>query len=648
MHDPGRAHEPLNDSPEPAPTRPFGRRLKELFLGDEPRGLLLFVVPTAVAFVLDLVIRAPLMAGWALQGKAIYVSSLAVSAATWALPLWCGAWLWKTKRRTAVVAFFALYVFPLATCAYAGQIIYHRVVHGYVGRDTVRLGFAARGTVRDWFIGWGSLTAALGMVLGGLAMTALLAYLVRRAAPRIGRRPPLLLVLTFPVALFVYWIDMVDSRFLQAATPDVCMVHGLVHAARVGITRKGLVGRGITLRTPAALPPLAPAAHRPNVVLVILESVRADVLCSEPPPTCKARFFDEVAGDRIPLGRLTTPTSGTFGSCMILWTGQPVTATLKEAHTAPVLWEVARAEGYRTAYITSQNLQFENFGAFVENAGIDVMKSAAELGDIRQEQLGAPDERAIAEMLAYIQGVPAGAPYFGVLHLSNTHAPYRTDPALLPFQPESTNPIGDPYPLSNHYRNSVLLEERQVSDFLRTLRTLPSWDDTVVVLVSDHGEQFRERGGLYHLHSLFEEEVRIPGFVLTGPRGLDEAQKKALATYHDRRTFTADVNATIVDLLGAGDVRASFPLANPLARSLLRPYAPTEEPLTLMSTTTAVWDAETVRYGGIWSESLLSGGPGLPWQCFKVRGDPNERTPLGRETCPPRLQAATAVFEGRY
>jgi hypothetical protein len=437
---------------------------------------------------------------------------------------------------------------------------------------------------------------------------------------------------------------MVDSRFLQAATPDDCFVHGAVHAVRVGVTGKGRTRRGISLRTPAPLPPLAPAAARPSVLLVVTESVRADALCSDPPPTCRARFLDEVAPDRVALGKLTTPSPGTFGSCVLLWTGLPVDADVNAAHSAPVLWEVARAVGYRTGYITSQNLLFENFGAFVRRAGIDVLVSATELGDLRQEQLGAPDERATAATLAFVRATAPGTPYFAVLHLSNTHAPYRVDPALEPFTPHSDNPLGDAEAFHNHYRNSVLLQERTLAAFLRELRALPAWEDTAVLLVSDHGEQFRERGGLYHLHSLYDEEVRIPGFVVAGSRAVREEMRAALRSYAGRRTYMADVHASIVDLLGLGAARTALPFADARARSLFDRAGWLGDPVTRLSTSTPVWFEDDPREGFMQGDHLASGAPGSPWSCFDIAHDPEEREALPLERCPARLREAARAL----
>ncbi|MDB4935853.1 MAG: Choline-sulfatase [Labilithrix sp.] len=628
-------------------------RLKRALLGDHPRALALLLAPTALALVVDVLLRGGVLLGYAPQGKAIYGSSLLISAGFWVLPLWCAARLYalrdvtNARRRLAARAgfflFFAAWVLPFATFSYGGQVLYHRVVHAYMGRDTVRLGFALRGTVAEWFNAWGSSLALVAMVVSGIAITIGMSAVVKRAAPKLGGRPPIVPAFAFAGALFCFWIDMVDSRFLQAALPDDCFVHGFVHAVRVGVTGKGRTRRGVSLRTPAKLPPVVvPASDRPkpNVLLVLTESVRADALCSDPPPACKARFLDEVAADRISMGKLTTPSSGTFGACVLLWTGLPVTAGVNAAHSAPVLWELARVAGYRTSYVTSQNLLFENFNAFVQNAGIDDLVTATELGGLRQEQLGAPDERATEEMLRVVKKTPAGTPWFGVLHLSNTHAPYRIDPALQPFAPHSTNPVGDVDEFRNHYRNSVALQERTLTGFLRELRALPGWDDTVVLLLSDHGEQFRERGGLYHLHSLFDEEVRVPGFVVGGSRALDDERRAALKTYDGHRTYFADVNATVVDLFGLGAARKAMPFPNPDARSLVDKRGWSIEPVMLLSTATAVWDEDNVRNGVIIGERLLVGAPGQPWSCFDMARDPFQIEPMSGDRCGRRMRAA--------
>ena len=188
------------------------------------------------------------------------------------------------------------------------------------------------------------------------------------------------------------------------------------------------------------------------------------------------------------------------------------------------------------------------------------------------------------------------------------------------------------------------MEERALASFLRELRAMPSWEDTVVVLVSDHGEQFRERGGLYHLHSLYDEEVRIPGFIVGGSRALTAEKRLAVQSYAGHRTYLTDVNATLVDLFGVGEARLSLPFARRDARSFVAPGGFAFETFTLLSTATAVWHEDDPRNGVMFGDCLLVGAPGQPWTCFDMAKDPRQVTPRPAAYCGARMHTAADAF----
>jgi arylsulfatase A-like enzyme len=627
-------------------------RTRRILLGDDPKALLVLAAPTLLAIIVDLVLRARAMALYAWHGKLFYIGSVLESAAFWVLPLWFASRLAAAAAgprasiaRPAHRLFFALWVFPLVTFCFGAQILFHDVFDAYIGRDTVRLGITFRGTLAEWFGSSGGPWLLAAMLGAGALITLALVRIVRRVAPRTPARPPLVAVVTFAAALGCFWFDLVDSRYLQAATPDTCLLHGAVHALRVAVTGHWGERHGVSLRTPVPIPALeSERARRPNVLVILTESVRADAMCSDPPPACTSSL-DAVAADRIPLGKLTTQTPNTFSSCMILWTGLPPSVDFVTAHSSPVLWELAKAAGYRTAYVTSQNPSYEDFAMFVRRAGIDVLVTATELGGMAHEQLGAPDERATEAMARFLREVPAGTPYFGVLHLANTHSPYRVADDLQPNAPHTGTPVGGMAAFHNHYRNSVLLQERTLGAFLGELRATPGWDDTAVVFLSDHGEQFREHHGLYHNHTLYDEELRVPGWLLAGPRALDDEQRAAPRSYDGRRTFMQDVHATIVDLLGLTRARATLPYAGLVTgRSLLRPHEPGRDPVVLLATTTAVWEADDTRYGAQYREQVVIGSPSSTWRCLDMKRDPGEHAWLPAARCGKLVDAARSAF----
>lgn len=627
----------------------MGRRLRALrrtVLGRRPLAVLLFVTPTLLAIAMDFALRAPALLVFPPKEWLNYFGSSLASAGFWGGPLWVTSRLWPArtwKARVGLGLFAVFFVLPLAVFSFGGQFLYFRVFHYYIGRETVRLGIKLRGTLGAWLSSWGGSFAVMGLV--GVVATVVILLAARKASGPVRSAKLYLPVMGFAVAASCFWVDFVESRSLQAAPPDTCFIHGVMHALREAVTGKGWVRRGITQREPDPLPPLTRPAHRPNVLLVITESVRADALCSSPSLGCKGRFLDEVAPDRLPLGRLTTQSSGTFTACVMLWTGMAPDADFSTMHHAAVLWEVAHAIGYRTAYIGSQNLRYDDFGAFLENASIDVQASAKDLGNAEDAHIGAPDENATARLVQFVRGVPQDKPWFAVLHLSNTHWPYRVDPDLQPFSPHDPSPVGDVNAMHNHYRNSVLMQERTVSEMLRELRETPAWKDTAVVFVSDHGEQFREHGGLYHLSSLFEEQVRVPGFFLAGPDAVTPAQLEALGEWKSRRTYTQDVHATVMDLLGVLDQRSGFAFADRLVgRSMLRDPPP-GEPMVLMSTASGVWDPDDAKYGVMKGDMLAVRSMGGGWWCYDIRTDPREQMGhAGMPGCGPLIDYGTEKF----
>lgn len=624
--------------------------MKRALLGDRPRKRLAFLAPTLLSLAIDLTLRGRAMLEFQPHGKAIYFSSILVSAAFWVLPLSLAARMFVVRDRkwrlTALALFFGLWVMPIATFGYAGQLAYYRVFRAYMGRDTLRLGVLLRGSLEAWFLAWGSPALFLVMLAAGAAITFALFAIVRTKARSLAGPVPILPVLTFLGALFCLWTDNVDSRFLQASTPDVSFANGVVHALRAATTGRGRVRQGVTLRMPAPLPLLVSARARPpNVLLLLTESVRADALCSDPPPACRAVFLDDVVPDRIALGKLTSQTPNTFSASMVLWTGLAPNVDFVEAHTAPTLWEIARAAGYRTAYITSQNSKYEDFGVFVRKAGIDVLATATELGGMEHEQLGAPDERATEEALRFVRSVPPAMSYFALVHLSNTHHPYRVDASLQPFAPHADDPSPDVDAYHNHYRNSVRMQERLVAGFLREVQRLPSWANTVVVFLSDHGEQFGEHGIAHHNHSLFDEELRVPGWLASGAGTIGEGERAALRSYAGVRTYMQDVNATVVDLFGLYGARATMPLANHApGRSLLRPRVPSEDAAALLATSTGVWEPDDAWFGVTYRETVLIGSVRAPWTCFDTARDPGEHHGLPASQCGELMAVASRAF----
>lgn len=173
------------------------------------------------------------------------------------------------------------------------------------------------------------------------------------------------------------------------------------------------------------------------------------------------------------------------------------------------------------------------------------------------------DRKRIAKTIELLQSVPE--PFFGYVHLSGCHHPFPADrrhSAIMAQQGVETaydeaarqaEGIDFTNSRTKHriLNQGLVLEERDV-EFLRLvydaelrfvdeehvapllaeLRTLDRWDDTLIVLTADHGEELYEHRGYGHGHALWDEVIRVPLVVKfpVGSRSQDRARQADAVT----------------------------------------------------------------------------------------------------------------------
>lgn len=128
----------------------------------------------------------------------------------------------------------------------------------------------------------------------------------------------------------------------------------------------------------------------------------------------------------------------------------------------------------------------------------------------------------------------AGKPFFLAAGLNKSHLPWNVpkkyfslyQAANIKFQPDlpmdnipsvalMTELFGSPQPASRAkaiaaYYSAITYMDAQVGVLLDTLDRLKLWDNTIVVLFSDHGFHLGDHGGLWAKLSLFEQSARTP------------------------------------------------------------------------------------------------------------------------------------------
>ncbi len=277
-------------------------------------------------------------------------------------------------------------------------------------------------------------------------------------------------------------------------------------------------------------------------------------------------------------------------------------------------------------------------------------------GDVRSvhdaSHRGVTGPAIVAAFERFAQSLRTGDRFFCFVHLWDVHYDYEPPPEFDVFFPGYEGPIDglgfqgllargplaerDLLRLISLYDAEILYTDHNIERMLGKLAALGRLDDTLVVITSDHGEEFMERGFLGHKHTLYEEVLRIPLiFRLPGqiPAG----------TRHGGLVSLIDVAPTLADWCDLGGFAHTYgrslrPVLEGRRRATVEPVPVelTVRPLDFHQRGVHLGDQKVIRFAPERAEVV-----------FDLAADPKERSWIApRDLAPddPRVLAARAVW----
>ncbi len=355
-----------------------------------------------------------------------------------------------------------------------------------------------------------------------------------------------------------------------------------------------------------ALP--AARADAPNVLLVVWDAARAASMSAYGYGHRTTPQLERLAARGVSFDAAVATAPWTLPSHASLFTGRFPSELSTSWHTGldaqyPTLAEVLARHGYQTAGFVANTIYASyEFGldrGFVHYADYDVSPGQLVLGSsllrqltnarafrtlIRSEQIIGRKSAADvnAQLLGWLDGRRrTDRPFFAFLNEFDAHEPYLPPPPFdtlfgrFPRRTEfsavnvtnsasiihrPTGNLAEAAADRAAYEGGIAYLDAQLARLLDALRARGLLDNTLVILTSDHGEEFGRRGVFTHGNSLFYPVLHVP-LVLVWPRqvppGLRISQPVSLA----------DLTSTVVQLLGIPG--APFP-----GRSLARFWQP--------------------------------------------------------------------------
>ena len=295
----------------------------------------------------------------------------------------------------------------------------------------------------------------------------------------------------------------------------------------------------VPLATP--LGPQVFTGTRPHVVVVVLESTRGDVLGKRINGRPVAPNLEALAA----VGSVAYPAYSHVGftteSLKSLFSGQ-----LAPRSGDPSLLRDLKASGYRIGVFSGQP---EDFGGISETVGMrdsaDVFVDAESLRDKRAFDFAALGSLLIDEshlLAAFDRTLGAedwaARPHFAYFNFQSAHFPYDHPgvPHRVTARPLQRSEIGAGRAdeVRQTYWNAVANADAWLGEVIERLKTKGVWDDTILIVTGDHGEELFEGGFLGHGHVINRQQFATllvasrPGMLPQAPIAL--ADYRAILT----------------------------------------------------------------------------------------------------------------------
>jgi len=261
--------------------------------------------------------------------------------------------------------------------------------------------------------------------------------------------------------------------------------------------------------------PKAPAnASGMNILLITLDTTRADALGLYGNTHAVSPRIDELGRAGIVFEDCYTPVPLTLPAHCSLFTGRyPVSHQVRNNGTyvlpasETTLAGVLKDRGYETAAIVASFTVTAKFGLA---RGFDTFDEDFETGrPLLNYTAEIPADRVTGKFTDWLGARAPGRKFFAWVHFYDPHSPY------VPHGEPGAAVSGEsPWSL---YEGEVRFVDAHVGKIVQALRDRGLYENTVIVLVGDHGEAFGEHKEHGHGIFCYEESLRVP-LVLHNPR----------------------------------------------------------------------------------------------------------------------------------
>ncbi len=271
--------------------------------------------------------------------------------------------------------------------------------------------------------------------------------------------------------------------------------------------------------------------HLPNIYLFVIESLRKDFVDAQTAPHLTAFAEEHISFPESFANSNSTHTS--WFSIFHATYPHHWTAMQSSWNEGSVPLQVLKKLGYQVKVYSSADLGLFGIDSLLFGKDRKLLSSVEEYS----KQLGmSPAERDAKGFAALTRDLKHREGTVFVVFLDATHSEYSVPNDFVP----KFLPIVDKIdyfnlnketlePVKNRYRNAISYVDGLFGKFFGELKALGLYDEAVVAVTGDHGEEFLEEGALFHGTHLNRWQTSVPLFLKLG----EKKAKVGVATHVD-------------------------------------------------------------------------------------------------------------------
>jgi len=223
-------------------------------------------------------------------------------------------------------------------------------------------------------------------------------------------------------------------------------------------------------------------SENPNIIVVLLESFAQPIITKLGGDGTAAPNYNELIKEGLFFNRMFAAGTMTDRSLAAVLGGYPslpgscIIHYESKAQKMDNLNLELKSAGYNSAFLYGGDIDFAHMRSFIIMSGFDNVFDDKDFPrTITRSNWGVPDQFLFDRLFEVTD--KATQPFFHVLLTLSSHSPF--DVPMEPVFPGSRD--------IEKYRNSIYYTDHSLGEFIRKAKTRPWWDQTLIILLADHG-----------------------------------------------------------------------------------------------------------------------------------------------------------------